>query len=424
MLDPIIFPLALTDDTATKKAVESRRTHSFLQRLANALNARLSSFEDFSSKAGTRIYHYQSPVVPCVFFNEGEKPLVSRSSQLFWPLASFPVYIMVSSRTFTYYSRFWLEIEFLYNISRPFMLVGYDEISRSGGRDILDYLREEIKKYTSFVDGRAALGRLQSYGQLQGIFRNSFVRIFREDFSISCFYAMLEFILSVVHIAAVLLDASEISDDLKLEQCLPFKQDYVDGKILSYAKKSAFLLGKNGSPMSSIFTENPGMAVSSAMLKVMNDLEIRSRTRHFSSWVNVFEAIVAVRNKTKGHGVVYRLANDTIWEMFEVSVALMDTLAKNYFVLVNSEGEFLRTSYLRYAYKKPRQAVDDFENVYIASTIEEASSAKTAINMKYSTGEGFFLFSGADAANENLVYYKSYYSGKTYCLDKSIKASP
>jgi hypothetical protein len=153
-----------------------------------------------------------------------------------------------------------------------------------------------------------------------------YLRIFREEPSISAFYAAMEYLLMLNHLLLFIRVATTPPGERRSElddRLLVVKRELSDGIFAKLLVQHDALAT---SPVDNLLDKCPEERTIGDLKCVLDTLDVALQLPRNPSWRDVCPAIVAIRNATKGHGVVYSVNNEAIRSILSIAVSFTKTI--------------------------------------------------------------------------------------------------
>lgn len=452
-----IVPLLLSDDDKLRKIVLGPMA-KFREELAKRLDAHLFKVEEVEELLGDsltkeKMFEFLRPCVFLIYFLEDAdlKGLKSPQCSLFsyhtCALSYFFYLPAVGSRPF----KLKLEEMFLLNFGRPFHLYSVKDDMDTTLQNVMSSIQSTAPAICSLFGNNfePILEFLTS--KPCRILDRSFLRIFREDPSVTTFYACVEFMLMLVHTLCLLnasmiielfgfyrnertneageieersvsfIRHSEIDANNVLAELLVKKTQLSDGSIIQLLQRQQKIL-QEYSPSHVFVTGNISSELANAIDTLTEALDLKSRFGKRINWMQVLQRMVEIRNATKGHGVIYSLDQSLVSIMVNLIVVIGTKLAEldlDFWQRIREKKITIESPMTRSFFC----TLIESEKCWIKDNPIEARWMGIDFSLTplilYSLDYGLFLFSGY---SEDLmtVYYKNYSTGIYLSFDESI----
>lgn len=377
---------------------------------------------------------FTRPCVFCLFFDE-HAPLTQLRSKEYkivnCHVASFPIYCYMHS---VGENPFKIKIEENHglNYGRPFQTLCLTDNWQNVLSDILIPLERMIEQSTNYIGNDLNKAQSNIFKKSGNLFRLPYLRIFREDYSISIFYAGLEYILMFLHAFALIqhsyLTRHTPKSSLPKKNSLYVpKERFTDGFLFQWLTHS--LKEKNtNSAIYDLLKSSPPNEVISGMNQLFEDLDMDfSLRKKNNNWLGFLESCIVLRNSTKGHGVTYYIRPETI-RLLTKSVIELTTMFS--LLPISFYGHFdAKTTCLDTIYTYTFERIDFFTKEWMAEKDNQVFMSDGEHNFNlfpnflYNPFYDFFLFSGT-SPDGTVWYYKNYSSGIHLSMSNPYSMEP
>lgn len=421
-----VAPLILSsDDPSFIGRLQKSGAWAMVERLGTELGADRISDDLISDVAGNPMKMdeyalFSRPCVFLVFFDEHArmKLMLGKEYRLLQcHVAALPVYCYLPSMGNVPFKIKLEEVHGL-NSGRPFNIMCLADNWEAVLPEMLQHLKELTEQGAEFLTGLIQSAQANVFTQNGNLFRLPYLRIFRENYSISIFYACLEYVLMLLH-ALVLMDASILTasstggkDRQGFEKSLYVsKNELVDGNIYKMLQDSQRILGESSSAHD-LFEMHVPSNVIEGMNKLFDTLDHGFRLKR-RTWMGFMEACLVLRNVTKGHGVTYYIQPESIRALLEGMVELTSAVGRTSWKFVSSEGKTKRLGTPCFVYYS---TVEDFARKRMASRKLHLCMGNPERmyslypNILYHPVYDFFFFAGK-SSDDTKWYYKNYATG-------------
>lgn len=430
----IVVPILLTSEDEVVKSANSPQACWFREHLAHTLNAKLLSFE-----ASRQLIHNEplrdalrSIDRPCVFlvYFSQHGPLTQLNSPEFKFIninaAAFPIFFFHQTATGDSPLLVKLEETYLLNYGRAFRLYDLMAFTPWQQNECRQYLQEQVALSTDLhaaYHARHDPFILDSSGDM---IRLPWLRIFKEELSISLFYACIEYILMINHLFTLILfrigqyrvaNSPELIslDRPKMtsleDELFQPKTALSDGRLNQIMKKIHVYL-KDDNPFARMLRIDVPDPLASSFRQILEDLDIKLSLPRRMAWAHVIEAVISIRNATKGHGVTYFIENAINRTIVEVVVEMTSSIhSLDYEMVWHRENERLDMDFNTFVYFKSLDSeyADRIINSEVSLIFDDSSVSMRHL-LSYNPFYDFFLFEGYSANGEE-SYHKNYTTG-------------
>jgi len=363
--------------------------------LEQELNAKLIKLEDLKEIKPILFLVYLDEVNPDI-----NEDIYEKIYTIPWSASIF--FIKKSSDHRLYKLR--IEEEYLLNFTKEFLLYDSKLSPSIFVPQIVYFSNKQLSKFKSLnIDTFDVINSCLNKNQ---IFLNSFLRIFREDSSATSFFAAIEFILMLQHFF-LLLDIAILENFYRVENqektnFLNLNTGYVtDGKIYGFLNRIQENLQNES--ITYKFLQSPMDKYSSSLFQKV--IELHGIEHNFvgnsRNWINFVDAMIQIRNKTKGHGTVYDIS--------EIQKILIELCSNFLYNIPEIEIEGLKS--------KPYMTFIDVKDIFKNELTQ--NRLRVRFNSRdfeiypyilYSENYGMFLYGGRTINDQGKIY-KNYSQG-------------